>query len=1729
MRVTTMMTFRIGKQSLAARGAALLAVVFGGLLFAGAALAVPNAPLGLVPSTPLTSLDNSGTLQFNAAQGLFQADLKPSTTNFPPQTFVFPSSTDGLSYVRVQLHVDAVGQLVGGVAGDDFVMHGGSDPNGDFVPELNGTLLTGEVIAFGFTDTGTAQDRFSARIRVTGGLLASYFAGKDIGLIMTSENSSFVGSFSTNFSGTFVKGSFGTVPTLCLDVEKQVRIGAGAWVDADNVGDADVPSASVPSDAEYRFIVANCGGSALENLVVTDAELGVSGANSYTIASLAVGASATLTSAEIPQLNAVARCDHAGTLINSVSVSAESSSSNEVLSDTDTAVVECVTVPSIRLIKQISVDGGVTWFEGDDAGTTPSVFAPHGAEYRFIVTNDGTADLTNVVLSDPTLGVVYNIGSLTVGQQLVLGSGSIPGAAVAERCATPGEYQNVASVSGADAANPAATVTDSDPANLLCLDDGTPGIEIIKQISIDGSVWADADNAGDADVPETLFPSDAQYRIVVRNTGDVELVNVVLNDVTLNVIDYLLPNLAVGAEVVLTQGNLPALYVANRCTNSGTFTNSAEVSAESVNNANETVTDSDTAVMTCVGEPGLEIVKLISVNGVDYLDANDAASAPSVTFPADAQYRFVVTNTGSAPLINVLVNDATLGINNYVVGSLDAGASITIDSGTLPAMYAADRCTNSGTFTNVARVDGDSAETGEAVTDDDPAVLVCIGEPNIELLKQISVDGGATWADADQSGDADVPSVVFPHGAEYRLVVRNTGTIGLTNIVVNDADLSIVDQPVAGTLAAGGEIIIGSGEIAALSVAERCNASGEVINSASVSAESVDTGSAVSDSDTAVLECVGSPSILVLKQISLDGNNWADADAPADADVPQAFAPSSADYRFIVRNNGTSPLTNVLVDDAELGIAGYAVGDLAVGAEVVITSGQIAALHVAERCNSAGTFANVVDVTAQSTETGETVGDSDPAHLICNQEVVGVCEIDVDLTASFGSNPLPVDCADCEGKVSSLTLRYNGNAAAFIVVKQKGDGAAVFSGEVAANSTFSFVGTWNGTLSTEIDIYVDGVLSTSIHTSCSEAINTGMDFGPFTVVAGESKVGGALCPVDGQGGAQDPSVCDDVTYTYTLNNLGDAVNVTLEDDTYDLGLDIFEMAAGETKHIVNQVCVSEDTTNTATALASLLGNGAITCGDEASVSVYCADETVLVQKCTYSSSYGETCSQVEEVRKVCSDTPPPPEPIVLSCGDTVEIEQAAKLTGGFELFDDASASGGKAIRATSTGAATVKFNLPEDKTVQFKAQVRGLDGASNSFFFDLAGQQNLWDTPYGASYVEDYLSDRNGADPVTAVLGTGEHSLVIKSRELGTRLDTITLECSDVCEEREYWVQKCTYSSSYGETCSWVREVEKICGEPEPPVLTCGNSIEAEDADLSGAFAIIGENGASGGKSIVGYDANGVAGFRIQLDESKVVKLKGTVRGQDGYSNSFFFDLNGKSNLWDTPYGSSYVADYLSNRGGQDPVTETLAAGEHQLSVKVREPGTRLDKIAMECSDVCTNEEVWVQQCTYSSSYGEQCGWVKQVREVCPGDQTLDDGQSRQMLCKHGGKAIDVSWGSHDNGANILQWHPHTGANQQWILKSMGNGYHSVVSKNSGKCLDVGGWGTHNGANVLQWACHGGDNQQWKLEPAGDGYYSLRAKHSGKCLDVNGVSTDAGANLHQWSCHGGDNQKWRFK
>lgn len=202
------------------------------------------APLGL----PTIGYDTSGDVSYDATSDTFSLHANPTTITTSSATgFFFSGDFD------INILVNGAGALAGNFPGNDLVLTGDVDTNGDFVPDVfavNGPLLTAEVLAFGSLDSGGSTDTYDFRFQITGGQLAGLYTGKDLGVVTTSEISTFTGDFGVNFSGK-AKGDIGAIPKLTPGIELR-KLTNG--IDVENHDDAPdiLPGATVTWTYEVR-------------------------------------------------------------------------------------------------------------------------------------------------------------------------------------------------------------------------------------------------------------------------------------------------------------------------------------------------------------------------------------------------------------------------------------------------------------------------------------------------------------------------------------------------------------------------------------------------------------------------------------------------------------------------------------------------------------------------------------------------------------------------------------------------------------------------------------------------------------------------------------------------------------------------------------------------------------------------------------------------------------------------------------------------------------------------------------------------------------------------------------------------------------------------------------------------------------------------------------------------------------------------------------------------------------------------------------------------------------------------------------------------------------------------------------------------------------------------------------------------------------------------------------
>lgn len=172
--------------------------------------------LGVLPGFPVIAYDSTGVFVYSAGSDLLTLTAAPISLRLSPSSpprFINPTGSPASEVVSIMVQVDATGAVISGVPGDDLKIVGQVDVDGNGSIDYAGTLLTGEILGFGFLDSGTATDQYDFRFKLTGGLLASYFTGKDIGVTVTSEHSTFVSDFTLNFDGG-AKGNVGPIDRL---------------------------------------------------------------------------------------------------------------------------------------------------------------------------------------------------------------------------------------------------------------------------------------------------------------------------------------------------------------------------------------------------------------------------------------------------------------------------------------------------------------------------------------------------------------------------------------------------------------------------------------------------------------------------------------------------------------------------------------------------------------------------------------------------------------------------------------------------------------------------------------------------------------------------------------------------------------------------------------------------------------------------------------------------------------------------------------------------------------------------------------------------------------------------------------------------------------------------------------------------------------------------------------------------------------------------------------------------------------------------------------------------------------------------------------------------------------------------------------------------------------------------------------------------------------------------
>jgi hypothetical protein len=183
-----------------------------------------------------------GTITFDAASGFLNVAGTPIRTHFGSSDTRAHAAAPP-SAMRVNARVlDPAGTAVEGGAAPDFFMEGAVDVDGDGTIEAGetGVLLTGDIVAMAHQNPAPdmpGTSRIGLRFSTTGGILAPFYAGRNIGVEVQVSSASWPQPSTPNsdFASSFSGGAQGFVKPVQCGVE----IGDFIWHDLNHNGVQD--------------------------------------------------------------------------------------------------------------------------------------------------------------------------------------------------------------------------------------------------------------------------------------------------------------------------------------------------------------------------------------------------------------------------------------------------------------------------------------------------------------------------------------------------------------------------------------------------------------------------------------------------------------------------------------------------------------------------------------------------------------------------------------------------------------------------------------------------------------------------------------------------------------------------------------------------------------------------------------------------------------------------------------------------------------------------------------------------------------------------------------------------------------------------------------------------------------------------------------------------------------------------------------------------------------------------------------------------------------------------------------------------------------------------------------------------------------------------------------------------------------------------------------------------
>ena len=566
-----------------------------------------------------------------------------------------------------------------------------------------------------------------------------------------------------------------------------------------------------------------------------------------------------------------------GSIINVASASAvilDGSPVNPV--DSDPAIVTMTANPSMSIQKTKVENDGAN--DKMDVGET--------IDYTIVITNTGNITLNSItlteILTDGNGNQTDLIGDLTLVSinDVVTTETSVSSLAVGDKATytltytvtqtamNSGQVTNVATVTGSTPAGTTLPVTTSE--QVVSLMGQEPAMTVTKTAT-------ENDNNDGLDLGETIT-----YTIVVENTGNVELTDVVVTD-------NALVDLA-GESLSLTDGptyNGTGIFdgilsvsetvtytatftVDQQAINAGGLTNTASATATSP--AGENISeDSNTVSTTISAIARLEVSKTYVID-----DNGDGVDGVGDFI----EYTITVENTGDIALENLSIEDIFTDNNSeelsFTLDPFFVGATANSPEGLLrvdeTATYKAyfvitQQAVDAGGLINNVTASANAPGSTTPVVDelDTPTITLIAESPEMEVIKTAQVDDGGD--DSIDIGDT----------INYTIQVTNTGNVTIENLVLEDIITDINGVTLAESpLTTAHQVSSQSSDVGSLAVGEIATYTTSYV----VTQQAIDAGG-VMNSVTATAD---SPAGNSIDDKSDDGDETLDTDADVDSD-----------------------------------------------------------------------------------------------------------------------------------------------------------------------------------------------------------------------------------------------------------------------------------------------------------------------------------------------------------------------------------------------------------------------------------------------------------------------------------------------------------------------------------------------------------------------------------------------------------------------------------------------------------------------------------------------------------------------------------------------------------------------------------------------------------------------------------------------------------------------------